>query len=336
MARVIEDLNKAMHRLFSEEKSAYLIGEDITDPYGGAFKVSKGLSTEFPNRVVTTPISEGGFMGVAAGLAIAGNKPIVEIMFGDFIALAFDQILNFISKSATMYGKHKEMHLLVRCPIGGNRGYGATHSQSLQKHFIGIPNLNLFELTPFHDNYEVLSQMLNASVPAIFFENKTLYTKKKYENGQVDDLFSYELIDNDHNNVRVSIDGMESTDNLIITPGGSFDICLSAAEQLFMEEEVTTQIIIPSKLYPFDIESIEYYIENAHQIIIVEEGTAGGTWGTEVASVIYQKMWGKLKNRIKLVNSLNSIIPASLHLEKQVLVQSENIYSAMKEEVCYV
>lgn len=336
MARVIEDLNNAMHRLLSEEKKAYLIGEDIVDPYGGAFKVSKGLSTEFPNRIISTPISESGFMGVAAGLAIVGNKPIVEIMFGDFIALAFDQLLNFISKGVTMYGKQKEMHLLVRCPIGGNRGYGATHSQSLQKHFIGIPNLNLYELTPFHHNYKVLSQVLNAPIPSIFFENKSLYTKKKYEDGLVSDLFSFEFMDDDQNNVRVSIEGMDSSDYLIITPGGSFNVCLEAAEKLFMEEEISSQIIIPSKLYPFDIESIATHIESSQHIIIVEEGTSGGTWGTEVASLIYQKMWGKIKNKIKLISSKNSIIPASLHLEKKVLVQSENIYSAMKEEICYV
>ena len=89
--------------------------------------------------MLSTPISESGITGVACGLALCGDTAIVEIMFGDFVALAFDQIINFLTKSVTMYGEHTPMRVVIRCPIGGGRGYGPTHSQSLLKHFIGIP-----------------------------------------------------------------------------------------------------------------------------------------------------------------------------------------------------
>src|SRR4051812_16865074 len=97
--RVVERLNRALQAAFAEDARVYLIGEDILDPYGGAFKVSKGLSTAYPDRVLTTPISEETIIGLAAGLAVCGEKPIVEVMFGDFIALGFDPIVNFAAKS---------------------------------------------------------------------------------------------------------------------------------------------------------------------------------------------------------------------------------------------
>ena len=107
--RVSQNLNQALHDVLAEIPDLYLLGEDIADPYGGAFKVTKGLSTRFPDRVLTTPLSEGGLVGVAAGLALAGQRAIAEIMFGDFVSLAFDQIVNFASKSVSMYGRRVPM-----------------------------------------------------------------------------------------------------------------------------------------------------------------------------------------------------------------------------------
>ena len=141
MEKVVDNLNRALHALFAEDPKVCLIGEDLLDPYGGAFKVAKGLSTAYPDRVHTTPLSENGFTGFAAGMALAGEKPIVEIMFGDFIAIAVDPIVNFAAKSVTMYGRRIDLTMLVRCPVGGQRAYGPTHSQAMQKYFVGTPNL---------------------------------------------------------------------------------------------------------------------------------------------------------------------------------------------------
>jgi pyruvate/2-oxoglutarate/acetoin dehydrogenase E1 component len=195
--RVVENLNRALHEVFAEDPHVFFIGEDVLDPYGGAFRVSHGLSTKFPDRVLTTPISEAAIVGFAGGLSLMGNKPIVEIMFGDFVTLAYDQIVNFISKSVTMYGEPYELNCVVRVPIGGGRGYGPTHSQSLQKHFIGIPNLDLYELSPFHDNAEIFRRITNVGRPCLFFEDKVLYTRDMFRDGRVDDLFSFEYLDQD-------------------------------------------------------------------------------------------------------------------------------------------
>ena len=132
MPRYVSSLNKSLHFLFDNHESVYLIGEDILDPYGGAFKVSSGLSTKHPKRVISTPISEAAITGLGIGLAIKGMRPIIEIMFGDFITLCADQIINGMSKFSWMYGEDISIPLVIRTPMGGRRGYGATHSQSLE------------------------------------------------------------------------------------------------------------------------------------------------------------------------------------------------------------
>ena len=130
-----------------------MLGEDICDPYGGAFKVTKNISKDFPERIINTPISEAGFIGIGVGLAMNGIKPIIEIMFGDFISLGFDQILNHAVKYNDIYNGQVNVPLLIRIPSGGGRGYGATHSQSLEKFFVGIPHLNIIAFSLLFISY---------------------------------------------------------------------------------------------------------------------------------------------------------------------------------------
>ena len=154
-------LNDALHEAMEENSKVLFIGEDILDPYGGAFKVAKGLSTKFPDRVYPTPISEAAIMGIANGLSLRGFVPVVEIMFGDFIALAFDQILNHMSKFGSMYNGQVKPHLVVRTPMGGYRGYGPTHSQSLEKFLIGIPNIIVLYPSHVHPIKSILKKAIN-------------------------------------------------------------------------------------------------------------------------------------------------------------------------------
>src|SRR5205085_11096442 len=126
-ANVLNSLTHALRSLLQEDPRVMVLGEDLLDPYGGAFKVTKGLSTAFPERVFTTPISESGFVGLAAGMAMRGLRPVVEIMFGDFLMLAADQLLNYISKCRWMYNEQATVPMVIRTPMGGRRGYGPTH-----------------------------------------------------------------------------------------------------------------------------------------------------------------------------------------------------------------
>jgi pyruvate/2-oxoglutarate/acetoin dehydrogenase E1 component len=111
--RVGENLNSALAYALGQDRRVTLMGQDLLDPYGGAFKISRGLSTKYPESVITTPISESGVLGLAAGMALCGDRPIVEVMFGDFIALGFDMLLNFATKSVAMYGQRVPVNLVV-------------------------------------------------------------------------------------------------------------------------------------------------------------------------------------------------------------------------------
>ncbi|NUR86392.1 MAG: alpha-ketoacid dehydrogenase subunit beta [Nonomuraea sp.] len=320
--RVVENLNQALHGLLSRE-DAYLLGEDVADPYGGAFKATKGLSTRFPDRVLTTPISESAITGVAGGLALAGNVAVVEVMFGDFVALAFDQLCNFAAKSVTMYGRRLPLRLIVRCPTGGGRGYGPTHSQSLQKHFVGIPGLSLYEMSPFHDSAAVLAAMLERGEPAIHFEDKILYTRQTLD---ADPLFRVTV---EGELARVDLD--DRPDCVIIAPGGVAHRALAAMRALLLEEEISCRLLVPSRLYPLDVEALVPYLGG--RIVVAEESVPGGTWGSEVAHLLHRRLWGRLDRPVGVACSRDGVIPTAAHLEEEVLLGESEIRLAVREAV---
>jgi pyruvate/2-oxoglutarate/acetoin dehydrogenase E1 component len=326
--RVVENLNAALRSVLARNDHTYLLGEDIADPYGGAFRVTQGLSTAFPGRVITTPISESGIVGLGAGLALAGATAIVEMMFGDFVALAFDQIVNFASKSTAMYGQHTPLQLIVRCPSGGRRGYGPTHSQNLQKHFIGAPGLSLYEISPFYDNLHLLRDILTASTPALLFEDKVLYTMSMFTDGRADDLFRFDFFDD--GTARVFADDLDVFDCVLLITGGIVHRALQAARSLLLDDDVAVLIIAPAKIYPLDLRHLRPLLARARTICIAEEGTAGGTWADTVAQQVHRELGG-MRKPIRQIHARNSVIPTARHLEDLVLVQPKTIRDAVLE-----
>lgn len=318
--RVIENLNKAIHKLMDDSDNVFLVGEDLLDPYGGAFKVSKGLSTKHPQRVISTPISEVGLAGVGNGLTLAGQKVIVEFMFSDFVFLATDQIINFAAKTVSMYGQRIDHPILFRCPVGGHRGYGATHSQSVQKFFIGVPNLDLYELSPLHDCVQLLPSVFETGNPSMLFESKVLYAKDRISHGKVLDFFIHKQLDDFTSQVFIE----DQVDAVLITGGGLVYDCLDVARKLFLEHELSVHIINPFKIYPLDISSFAHLIEESKFVCIVEEGTEGGTWGSEVSNVLRRDLTEPALKIISL-SSKNSVIPSSRHLESEVLIKPSDI-----------
>ncbi|MFD5899477.1 2-oxo acid dehydrogenase subunit E2 [Streptomyces sp. NPDC060366] len=321
--RVVEALNGALHRLFDERPSLHLLGEDVLDPYGGAFKVTRGLSTRHPDRVLGTPISEAGITGVAGGLALAGDQAVVEMMFGDFAALAFDQVLNLISKSVTMYGERVPMPVVVRCPVGGNRGYGPTHSQSVQKHFLGIPNLALYETSPFHDPYAQLAEALDHG-PAMLFEDKVLYTRRVFRDGVVDEDHGYTLLGGPTGWAHVTPLDAAPADVVLMCPGGTAHRALDAA-RLLRRQGLTTHVLVPARLYPPDLEPVLPLLAGARLVAVAEESTAGGTWGAEMAAQVHGRIWAELRAPVLLLSSADSVVPTAPHLEAGVLLGAERI-----------
>lgn len=326
--RLAEQLNRALHSLL-EDPRVYLLGEDIADPYGGAFKVTKGLSTRFGERVVTTPISESAIVGAATGLALAGDVAIVEVMFADFVALAFDQLVNFAGKSVSMYGHRVPLRLVVRCPTGGGRGYGATHSQSLQKHFIGAPGLSVYEMSPFHEVGAVFHEMIDRAEPALFFEDKILYTRQSFSGGVVDELFRYDHDPAGH--ARVFVDRPGDADCVLITPGGVAHRALDAMRALLLEHDITCMLVVPARLYPLDAGALLSAIGDATTVFVAEESTAGGTWGAEIAHLLHRRAWKRLRRPVVTIHSDDSVIPSAAHLEERMLISGRRIEHAVME-----
>lgn len=323
--RVGDALNAALGTLLAEDPGLYLLGEDIADPYGGAFGITRGLSTRFPRQVLTTPISEAGIVGVANGLALAGDKAIVEMMFADFVALAFDQIVNFAAKSTTMYGHPVPMPVVVRCPTGGNRGYGPTHSQSPQQHFIGVPGLDVYELSPYHEPAPLLRTMLGGGRPALLFEDKTLYAAPL----RPDPLFA---VSHTGGVAQVRVDDdSPATDYLLIAPGGLTVRATSAMRTLLLRYELSGCLLVPARLHPLDMDPLLPAAAAARQILVVEDGPAGAAWGTGVAYRLQGALWGTQARPVRLLQAADRVIPTAAHLERDVLVQAGTIVRAVLE-----
>ncbi len=182
--RQVELLNNFFNEKMVADEKVVFIGEDILSPYGGAFKVAKDLSFKAPERVFSSPISESAITGIGNGLALNGFKPFVEIMFGDFITLAFDQIVNHASKFYHMFNKQITCPVVIRTPMGARRGYGPTHSQTLDKFLVGIDNVKTVAINTLIDPALLYESIYKEKHPVIVIENKVDYGKKILQHKQ--------------------------------------------------------------------------------------------------------------------------------------------------------
>lgn len=327
--KCIKLINQAYHEIFESDERTLLIGEDILDPYGGAFKVSKGLSDKYPDRVYTTPISEAGIVGIANGMALKGLYPIVEIMFGDFITLTFDQIVNYLTKFKGMYDDQVDPHVVIRTPMGGYRGYGPTHSQSLEKHFLGVPNLSIFALSHLGPIDELLKNaVLKQRGPVLLIENKMLYG---YDNNEIEDNrikdFSADLFWNDEVSytLTLKIDSSAKADYTVVTYGGTTPFVMDAVREVFLEEELNGEILVLSSLNQIDLTSIEKSLKDSGKIVVVEEGMEGSTFGDYLISSLMSNTSLLLKEKPLMISAKSGIIPSNKEDEIQFLPNAEDI-----------
>jgi pyruvate/2-oxoglutarate/acetoin dehydrogenase E1 component len=324
MTSYLTSLQCALHGAFARDDRVMLIGEDVVDPYGGAFKVTKGLSTAFPDRVLSTPISEGAITGVAAGLALRGMRPIVEIMFGDFLTLACDQIVNHVAKFPGLYGARARAPVVIRTPSGGGRGYGATHSQSLEKMFLGVPELRVVAPSHAHDPGAILAHaVLEAGDPTLFIEHKLLYPM-----ALLDDVEYVDEISGCPTAVLRNHRG--APDATLICYGGMSRAAVEVLHTL-EAEEIAVTAVLPSSLKPLPIETLVSVAGETGRIVIAEEGTEGFNWGAEVAALLYERLLGRIAAPIKRLAARPQAIPCAEAGERAVLVQPQDIADAIFE-----
>jgi 2-oxoisovalerate dehydrogenase E1 component len=262
-------LNRALRYLLENSDETILLGEDLHDPYGGAFKVTAGLSTAFPGRVLSTPISEAGITGAAIGLAIAGYRPVMEVMFADFLTLCMDQLYNHAVKFPGVFAD-VQVPLVIRTPCGGRRGYGPTHSQSPENLFTSVPGLTVVFGSQRHDVGQLLVNAATAwRYPVLFLEHKLLYAERQ-DPGPYEPLGSTDA-DLPARFFPTLIRRRQEPDLTILTYGGMLPLVEKVTEHLESEEELSVEILVPSLLSPLPKAGLNGHLKECQRLAIVEE-----------------------------------------------------------------
>ncbi len=330
---VLQNLNRWLHLAVEEDDQVVILGEDILDPYGGAFKVTKGLSTLYPVRVKTTPISEAGIIGVAAGMAMRGLHPIVEIMFGDFLTLGADQIVNHVAKFHWMYNGQVNVPILIRTPMGGRRGYGPTHSQTIEKIFLGVPGLCILAPCDLGNPGEVLMSAIADINPILFIENKLLYSLpiqsvKSLAEFQV----QHSLSNRGYPYFDLTICGAPTANLTLVTYGYMAVLAREAVLKLAYENEIFVNLIVLTQLTPFELDPVIAAVDKTGHVLTLEEGTRSLGWGTEVIAQISSALGSKLEKARRLA-AKDLPIPAASSLENAVLPGIDDIVETVIEMV---
>jgi len=318
-------LNECLRALMREYPQVHLLGEDVSSPYGGAFKVTKDLSDLYPGRVRNTPISEACIVGVGSGLGLMGFRPVVEIMFGDFVGLAFDQILNHAAKFNQMYNRQVVSNVIIRTPMGGGRGYGPTHSQTLERHFFGVPGLRIVALNHLLDPADVYRPLFAADTgPTLVIENKRLYSSHLWDTGP--DGFQLHRSDEIFPTLWMQPEA-EHCDLTLLGYGGVSELLLQSCEELFHEHDLIAQVVVVTQVYPFSIAPLLPVLRAARQLLIVEEGQGFAGFGAEVIAQASETP-ALQELGVRRLYPPAFCVPASGGLEKQVLPSVAGIVDA--------
>lgn len=326
MTTVLDSLNSALHSAMESDPRLYVLGEDLLDPYGGAFKVTRGLSTRFPERVLTTPISEAAILGAATGMALRGLRPVAEIMFGDFVTLIADQVVNHAAKFRWMYNEQARVPLVVRAPMGGRRGYGPTHSQSLEKMFLGVPGLKVIAPSALGDPGALLLAAIADEDPVLFVEHKLLYTRPLLQAGQ-GDLADFALESGGDPFPYFVLRPPAPPRLTVATYGYNFELARAAALELMMEHEIFCDLLVFSQLSPFDLTPLFDSLAHTRRLLTVEEGTLTLGWGAEVAARAVETVSGL---QVRRVAARDLPIANSRPLEDAILPQVADIVAAAR------
>jgi pyruvate/2-oxoglutarate/acetoin dehydrogenase E1 component len=314
----LEAIRAGLHEEMSRDSSVYLFGEDVA--LGGPFGVTNGLAEAFgKNRVVNTPISEGTVMGLAIGAATAGLRPVVEIMFIDFITLAMDQLVNHAAKLHYMSGGQLKIPLTVRVQCGISGNMGAHHSQSLESWLAHVPGLKVVMPSNSADAKGLLKAAIRDDNPVVFIEHRGLY----WTRGQVPE--------GDHlvpiGKAAVAREGDRLT---IVATAKMLATSLEAAEEL-SSDGISVEVIDPRTLSPLDVGTIATSVKKTSRLIIIHEAVEKGGIGAEIATQVQQQAFHYLDSPIARVAAPFAPVPASPALEKYFVPGKDLIIRAARQ-----
>ena len=317
-ANAIKD---AMCTEMRRDHNVFLMGEDV-GVYQGAFGVSGNMWEEFGDRVIDTPMSETGFVGCAIGAAVEGMRPIVEIMFSDFMAVCWDMIINQAPKMRFMFGGKISVPLVIRTASGGGTGAAAQHSQSLEAMLCHVPGLKVVVPSTPHDAKGLLLASIRDNNPVIFLEQKLLYrTKGLVEEGE------YVIP------LGVADVKRQGNDCTIVTYGRMVHVCLAAAEAL-ASDGIEVEVIDLRTLLPLDRNAIIESVRKTHHLLVVHEAVKTGGLGGEISAIVAEsEAFNYLDAPIKRLASEDVPVPFCPVLEKGILPDEDKIIKAVKDLV---
>ena len=313
-------IKEALFEEMKRDRRVIFYGEDVAD-YGGAFKVTKGLLETFGrDRVFNTPISEAAICGTAVGAAMVGLRPVAELMYMDFTLMASDQISNQASKWHYMSGANVEIPLVYRVSVGGGKGYGGQHSQSLEALFTHIPGLYVvYPATPY-DVKGMLKTAIRDNNPIMFIESQLLYGLQG-EVPETEYLIPLGLAD-----VK-----REGSDLTLVTWGPAVHDALKAADILQSNDGICVEVIDIRSLVPLDIITILDSVKKTGRCVVASQAISVGSFSGEIASTIMEKAFDYLDAPVIRVGAKNGIAPQSHILEAAFLPNADDIVQAARK-----
>ena len=316
----LQAVSEALREELNRDPEVFLMGEDI-GVYGGCFGVTKGFLEEFgPERIVNTPISEAGFSGAAIGAAIMGMRPVIEIMFSDFITLAMDNLVNQAAKMRFMLGGQVKVPMVLRTPAGSGTGAAAQHSQCLEAWFTHVPGLKVVMPSTPADAKGLLKTAIRDDNPVIFYEHKLLYKVKG------------EVPEGDYTIPLGQADiKREGKDVTVIAYSAMVQKALVVADELD-KEGISVEVLDLRSLYPLDEEAILQSVKKTGHAVIVHESVKRCGMGAEIAAIISESEAALyLDAPLKRVAGLPYPIPYCPDLEKRLVPQEHDIMRAIRD-----
>lgn len=310
-----EAVREAIAEEMRRDPRVCLMGEDVAEA-GTTFKVLKGLVDEFgKNRIIDTPISEAGFTGLGVGAAMAGVRPIVDIMFGDFLTLIMDQLVNQAAKIHYMSGGKWKVPLVVRATMGATRRSAAQHSQSLHAWAAHVPGLKVVVPSTPADAKGLLKSAIRDDNPVVFFEDKISYTKVKGPVPDGDIVVPLGVAD-----VK-----REGTDITLVGTSSMVQVALEAATML-ESIGVSAEVVDPRTLWPLDEDTLVRSVQKTSRCIVIDEGY--GRYGVtgELASVIAEKAFYELDGPVRRIGAMHVPIPFSPPLEDATVPTGQQVF----------
>ncbi len=314
-------LNRALREEMNRDPNVFVMGEDIGvwGDGGGVFSVTKGLLDEFgSHRVLDTPISEEGFVSMGVGAALVGSRPVVEVMYSDFLTLVMDPLVNQAAKMRYMFGGQAKVPLVVRTNLGAAGGKAAQHSQSFETWFMHVPGIKVVVPTTPADAAGLLKTAIRDDNPVLFLEHKLLYFMK----GEVPDVI--EPIPFGQALIR-----REGKDVTLVATQVMLQLALKAADQL-EEEGIDVEVIDPRTLVPLDLETILTSVRKTGRCVIAHEAVERAGWAAEIGFEVSLQAFDYLDAPIVRVCSANLPVPYTKDLEAVVIPNLNDIKDGIR------